>query len=1029
MTTTDESILKEFLAEALDHLDGIEDSLLQIEGDGANINEELVNKVFRAVHTIKGGAGFLNLQKISQVCHAQENILNLVRNRKLVPTNPVTTTLLITLDTIKGLLLDISLEAAADVSTELARLNTILAAAEAGMNESQMASNSGPGGAPAERPLKDSVSDDQLDSWRRKGFWVFEFKIDFSDPKSYGYMTGDSLLSVMEKTGTIIASSMPINDLKVRLGKGTFEDVPVDLLYASILEPDLIRQMLRLPVTDIHQVVSQDSKASTPAPAPVPKAGMVSTIPSPTVSSPIVVSIPVPPPGEVAQHAVAAEPADKIKVSLSVIDNLMSLAGELVLARNQLIQSVSSKDIEAIDRSARQLNFITSELQMNIMSTRMQPVGNVFNKFRRIVRDMGQKLGKHVQILISGEEVELDKNIIEAIGDPLTHIVRNSMDHGIETVETREAIGKAAMATIQLVARHEAGMVVLEVSDDGAGIDAARVKRKAIEKSVVTAQAAEMMTEKEILNLVFLPGFSTADKVTDISGRGVGMDVVRTTFAKLGGSVDIVSVFGKGTTLQIRLPLTLAIIPALMVKVADMVFAVPQVNLQELVRVAPDQVKKRINRVGDAVFLRLRDELLPLLSIREILKVKSYFTDPITGEEREDKRQFWDRRKTDEEVSEEIRNLRQKTGDRRSRMGGSVKIAVVTTGHIRFGIVVDGFQDTEEVVLKPLGSHIKECRFYSGATILGDGRPALIFDISGVAEHWLNIATLQDARESISSKQTTKEDVQALIILKGGGEQFYAAPLGLITRIEQVDAKQIEKVGGKVHMQYRNAIMPLYTVDGIAKVEALPEQDFYYVVLFKMQKKDVGLIVAEIVDTVETKAIVDQSAYHQNGIMGTSIIDGRTTFMLDLYGIAVGQNPELGHTPVVAQVAGSVETKVLVVDDSLFFRTQIQKFVEEAGFKTLTAEDGVQALEMMKDSANVISMLLTDIEMPNMDGLELTRHVRDLPQFKNLPILAITSLMGSDAEKRGLEAGVNEYQIKLDREKIVDRLRFYHKVK
>lgn len=1019
MSTTDESILKEFLAESLDHLEGIEDSLLQIEADGANINEDLVNKVFRAVHTIKGGAGFLNLQKISQVCHAQENILNLVRTRKLVPTNPVTTTLLITLDTIKGLLCDISLEAGADVRVDLERLNVILRAAETG-GEILLGESNNP--LSSTDTLAANISQDELEGWKRKAHWVFEFRLDFADAKSLGYLDGASLLSVLEKTGKILACSIPVLDLHSQLAGGLLPSAPVLVIFATILEPDLFRQMIRLPGNEIRQLVVQDNGKSggqNASAAPI-------TAPHPAPLSP-----PARESGDGSSHGPGGEPADKIKVNLSVIDNLMALAGELVLARNQLIQSVSVKDLEAIDRSARQLNFITSELQMNIMSTRMQPVGNIFNKFRRIVRDMGQKLGKQVQLNITGEEVELDKNIIEAIGDPLTHIVRNSMDHGLETMETREAAGKPALGTIHLIARHEAGMVVIEVSDDGAGIDPQRVKRKAVEKGVITPQAADQMTEKELLSLVFLPGFSTAEKVTDISGRGVGMDVVRTTFAKLGGSVDIVSTLGKGTTLQIRLPLTLAIIPALMVKAAEMVFAVPQVNLQELVRIPPDQIKKRVNRVGDAVFLRLRDDLVPLLSIREILKVKSYFTDPDTGEVSEDRRgQFWDRRSPDADTPEDIRNQRQSKADRRSRMSGSVKIAVVTTGHIRFGIVVDGFLDTEEVVLKPLGSHLKDCRFYAGATILGDGRPALILDISGMAERWLNIDTIQDARETMQKKDLKgREDVQSLIILKGGGDQFYAAPLSLITRIEMVEQSRIERVGGKMHMQYRQAIMPLYTVDGVAKVEPLPEQDFYYVVLFRIQGKEVGLVVSEIVDTVETQAVIDHSAYMQTGIMGSSIIDSRTTFILDLYGIVTGQNPELGHKPMEKAAPGEAESFVLVVDDSLFFRTQIQKFVEEAGFRTIVAEDGQLALDEVKSGEHPFTMILTDIEMPNMDGLEFTRQVRSLSAYKDIPIMAITSLMGTDAERRGLEAGVNEYQIKLDREKIIERLRFYHKVK
>ncbi len=1038
MSTTDESILREFLAEALDHLDGIEDSLLQIESDGENIDEELVNKVFRAVHTIKGGAGFLNLQKISQVCHAQENLLNLVRERKLVPTNAVTTTLLITLDTIKGLLSDISLEAAADVSADVARLNAILRMAEGGES---LFDGSSEGSSQKEDFMPSPV---ELEEWDRKGFWVYGVALDFCETKTYGHVDGRGLLSVLDRTGSILAAGVDLNSLRSQLELGSCNAGVVNLVYASILEPDLVRQMLRIPLSELHVILSQDphsvekveakvaataSVASTTSSNSVPSPMVVPTAPRPVAPTPMALP-PVRENTEVSTHSGTAEPADKIKVSLSVIDNLMALAGELVLARNQLIQSVTSKDLEAIDRSARQLNFITSELQMNIMSTRMQPVGNIFNKFRRIVRDMGNKLGKQVQLVITGEEVELDKNIIEAIGDPLTHIVRNSMDHGIETVEAREAFGKNAQGTLQLVARHEAGMVVLEVSDDGAGIDSQRVKRKAVEKGIITPQAADQMSEKDLLNLIFLPGFSTAEKVTDISGRGVGMDVVRTTFAKIGGSVDISSIVGKGTTLQIRLPLTLAIIPALMVKAADMVFAIPQVNLQELVRISPEQIKKRINRVGDAVFLRLREELLPLLSIREVLRAETKFRDPNTGELKEERRAgFWDRRMGEAEVSEEIRNQRKNSADRRSRMSGSIKIAVVTTGHIRFGLVVDGFLDTEEVVLKPLGSHLKDCRFYSGATILGDGHPALIFDISGVAERWLNIATIQDARDNIVKKDSKNQDVQALIILKGGGEQFYAAPLGLITRIEQVDKHRIEHVGERIHMQYRDAIMPLYTVDSVANVLPLPEQEYYYVVLFKVQGKEVGLVVSEIVDTVESKSVIDQGAYQQRGILGTSIIDSRTTFVLDLYGVVVSKDPEMAVSQHKVTEEVQQTSVILVVDDSLFFRTQIQKFVEEAGFNTVTAEDGVQALDIVRSGEHNISMILTDIEMPNMDGLDFTRNVRQMSQFKKLPILAITSLMGSEAEQRGLDAGVDEYQIKLDREKIVERVRFYHRGK
>lgn len=1012
MSTTDESVLQEFLAESLDHLDGIEDSLLQIEADGAEINEELVNQVFRAVHTIKGGAGFLNLQKISQVCHAQENILNLIRNRQMVPTNDVVTTLLITLDTIKTLLNDISLEADADVSSDLERLNRILTIQKEPADIMTIENEQ-------EIPeIVQELDQDLLNDFSKRGFWVYYADSKLQQNVTQGDVDLGSLVSILERTGSVLASNPDMEQIRRDIEDGNILDKHVQFVYATILEPSLFAQMLQISERSIYIVVDQNIAQSTPPPPP------------PAIPTEILNPTPPKVPSSVQEsvHSAGTEASDKIKVSLSVVDNLMTLAGELVLARNQLVQSVTSKDFEAIERSSRQLNFITSELQMNIMATRMQPVGNVFNKFRRIVRDMSQKMGKKVKLVISGEDVELDKNIIESIGDPLTHIVRNSMDHGIESPQDRTASGKDSVALLQIMARYEAGMVVLEITDDGRGIDPDRIIKKALEKGVINAANAEMMSEKEILQLIFAPGFSTADVVTDISGRGVGMDVVRTTFARLGGAVDVNSTKGKGTTLQIRLPLTLAIIPAIMIKAANQVFAIPQVNLQELVRIAPEHLKSRINHVGDSVFLRLREELLPLISIREILNLQGSYLDPETGEEREDRRRrFWDRREVDEKMDGKTEEMRTHSGDRRSRVSGSIKIAVVSTGHVKFGLVVDGFLDTEEVVLKPLGTHLQNCNFYSGATILGDGHPALIFDVAGIAESWLDMAVVDDMLDQAQHEQKALEDKQSLIILRGGEGEYFAAPLGLITRIEEIKAEQIEKISGKVHMHYRNSILPLFTVDSVAQMSALPELDTYYVVLFKVQGKEVGLLVSAIVDTVESQSKIDHQAYNQPGIMGTAIIDGRTVFLLDLYGIAVVHEPALSREKTrEEEESSSGEELVLVLDDSVFFRSQIEKFVKEAGYEAITAEDGLDGLNKLKNARRPVTMILTDIEMPNMDGLGFTKAVRAEPEYEKIPIVAITSLMGNDAEKAGYDAGVNRYLIKLDREKIIETLHEYH---
>ncbi|NLB64397.1 MAG: response regulator [Fibrobacter sp.] len=1012
MIDNDESLLQEYLSESLEHLEGIEDSILKIEEDGSNTDDELVNKVFRAVHTIKGGAGFLNLQNISVVCHAQESILNLVRNGVIVPDSEITNALLVSIDTVQLMLEDISTEASTDVSSELETLNNILKkySSETSAMDGNMTDIS-------TGSLVALISSDVLEDFTKRGSWVYQFTFNVKKPKQYGYDNFESLISVLDKTGTILASNSP-----------EFQDAPDgiwELAYATILEPALLYQMLKLSAEEVIIIVNQDklSESQSAEPAAQPVATKVEkqvVSKSDTQASPI---------GDASVSVITNSPeaSEKIRVNLSVLDKLMTLAGELVLARNQLVQSVASKNLETIESNSRQLNFITSELQMAIMATRMQPIGNVFSRFRRIVRDMSQRLGKKVNLEITGEDVELDRSIIDAIGDPLTHIVRNSMDHGVEVPHIREAAGKNGTAQISLKARHEAGMVVIEIVDDGAGIDPAKITEKAIEKKLIAASDVERLSEKEVLNLIFAPGFSTAAEVTDISGRGVGMDVVRTSFARLGGSVDISSTLGQGTTLQVRLPLTLAIIPALMVQVGAQVFAIPQVNLQELVRIAPDQIKRRINKVGDSVFLRLREELIPLLSLNEILEIKSTFVHPETGAVQESQReQFWDRRQLDDvDLNDDNRKQEQ---DRRNRLSGSIKIAVVTTGSASFGVVVDGFQDTEEVVLKPLGSHLQKCRFYSGATILGDGNPALIFDVGGMAEKWLDLQAVDEVRESIIQNDIQADnEKQSLILMKGGGNQYYGAPLGLITRIEEVAASEIEKVADKLHIHYRNEILQLFTLDNVAGVEPLAEQSTYNIVVFEVQNKSVGLIVSEIIDAVETDAYIDQEAYSQPGIMGSSIIEGRTTFILDLYGIAIKKMPELAvQSKALGQDEGSEEKLVLVVDDSIFFRTQIQKFVEEAGYKAVVADDGATAWPLMEE--HNFTLVLTDIEMPIMDGLEFTRLIKGHEKFKNIPVVAITSLMGSEAEERGYQAGVDQYLVKLDREQIVNTLNHYHSV-
>ena len=523
----------------------------------------------------------------------------------------------------------------------------------------------------------------------------------------------------------------------------------------------------------------------------------------------------------------------------------MNLAGELVLSRNQLLQAISSGDPRSAETSGQRIDLITSELQEAIMLTRMQNIGIVFNKFPRVVRDLAGNLGKNIELSLKGKEVELDKTIIEAIGDPLTHLVRNSVDHGIELPEDRNEAGKNVTGKIILKAYHEAGQVNIEISDDGKGLDGQKLAATATAKGLVTEDQARMMSDKEKVNLIFMPGFSTAEKVTDVSGRGVGMDVVKTNLDRLGGVVDIDSILGEGTTIRIKLPLTLAIIPSQIIVAGGDRYAIPQVNLEELLRIPANQVKDRVEIVGDAEVVRLRGKLLPLIKLADMIGIESTYFNYQDGSSKTDRRlNISDRRSkkspyfnedyTDTETSKikthKKENLdripeevKRNPKDRRYHASSALNIVVVSTGAMKYGLVVDELNDSEEIVVKPLGRHLKICKEYAGATIMGDGRVALILDVANLANiYGLTSVERSDRATEVAMENDevdrTRKDRQSILVFRGADEEQFAIPINHVERIEKIKNTDIEEVGGKKVMKYRGGSLALFTIDQVAQV-------------------------------------------------------------------------------------------------------------------------------------------------------------------------------------------------------------------
>ncbi|MBI5267256.1 MAG: chemotaxis protein CheA [candidate division Zixibacteria bacterium] len=622
-----------------------------------------------------------------------------------------------------------------------------------------------------------------------------------------------------------------------------------------------------------ERVFAAPAAASAPvAPAPAPAAPepvAVAEAAAPVAAQP---AAPVAEPVKIVEDKRQTEPAEEaaflaankdrrtesrgvsetsIRVDVSLLDKLMNLVGELVLARNQILQYTPPERDSTFIASTQTLNLITTELQEGVMKTRMQPIGNIWDKFPRVVRDLSLSCGKQVALEMEGKDTELDKTLIEAIKDPLTHIVRNSVDHGIETPDKRTQSGKSPEGRLVLRAYHEGGQVNIEISDDGAGINPEKVKQKALEKNLITPEQASRMTDRELVNLIFLPGFSTAEKVTNVSGRGVGMDVVRTNIEKIGGTVDLQGKPGVGTTLRIKIPLTLAIIPALTVNCGGNRYAIPQVSLLELVRLDGEEAKAKVEMIKGTPVYRLRGNLLPLVYLDRELKVPKASNDDV------------------------------------------ISIVVLQADDRQFGLVVDGINDTEEIVVKPLGKQLKGVTAYAGATIMGDGKVALILDVMGLAQRAQVIREGRDRAglDQGAKAKDTSGDTQTLLILGIGETTRMAIPLSLVARLEEFRLSEIERSGDQDMVQYCGEIMPLIYLNRLFHAgRPVPQSDPMQAVVYTSQGRSVGFVVDQIIDIVEESITVKRTA-KRAGIVGTIVVQNRVTDLVDIEGVIRDADP------------------------------------------------------------------------------------------------------------------------------------------
>jgi two-component system chemotaxis sensor kinase CheA len=736
------------------------------------------------------------------------------------------------------------------------------------------------------------------------------------------------------------------------------------------------------PPGDDAAVIARLEAWQTGAPAsaarPFPSTGPAAAPSRPKAPAPAVAQPTAPAEGGTAADAEVKDGKSAIadsslRVHVTILDSLMNLVGELVLARNQLLQLSRTQEDSVYLAPVQHLNRVTTDLQEAVMKTRMQPVGNAWTKLPRLVRDLCQANGKQIELEQHGADTELDRQILQAIQDPLVHMVRNSADHGIEAPAARRKAGKPERGTIRLNAYHEGGHVILEVSDDGAGIDPAVVRSKAVERGLATQAAVKQMSDSQVLQFVFLPGFSTATKVTNVSGRGVGMDVVRSNVERIGGTVDLSSTPGAGTMIRIKIPLTLAIISALVVGAGGEAFAIPQIGVVELVRVTAES-RGLVEDVHGARFYRLRDKLLPLVDLGATLGL------PVEADREEE------------------------------------TIVVCQVGEARYGLVVTEVFDTQEIVVKPVGRLVKHLTAYAGCTILGDGRVIMILDTAGLASRG-RIGEQAEAAEAAARADqgvARASDAQSLLLFDVGERALRAVPLSLVARLEEFPGASIESADGRSLVQYRGALLPVVPAREGMDVRA---RDPRPVIVFSDGARSMGLAVEEIRDIVEDRVVVETRAARP-GVLGAAVINGKATEVLDTQHYL-----QQAHADWFDATAGaeSGARPVLLVSRSPFFESLMVPALEAEGFRVTSCHDAGEALAHV-GAGEAFHAVLCDVGNKAVGAFDLARQIRANPAWNGITLLALTGKVSAAQQRRAQAAGFTHYLPKADRGAIVARL-------
>jgi len=1010
-----DDLLSEFLTETSENLAVLDVELVKLEQNPNDM--ELLGNIFRLVHTVKGTCGFLGLPRLESVAHAGENILGKLRDGELVASPEAVTAVLECLDRIRSIMSDLEAagsEPEGDDSALIQRLNHNAEGGAAPAAAPAAAKPAAPAPTPKSQPKAQTVAaksgNAQSIYEQIGGMGTIDAVVEVMFSRVMGDLrlkqlfdgvNVDRLQGRMRDYLAMICggpNSFGKLDLKqphaAAVGRG-MDDSHFDAfaghmqaaLNALEVPAHLGAMLMAIVFASRDEIMGRADAGSSPTNA----SAHAASEPAVEAPAPEVEAAPAPAPTKAAAAAAMAAPAksdaetkdsavanQSIRVNVELLENLMTMVSELVLTRNQVLQILRKQKDSEFAGPLQRLNHVTSELQEGVMKTRMQPIGNAWSKLPRLVRDLSHELKKKIDLVMIGQDTELDRQVLEMIKDPLTHMVRNSGDHGLEGPEERRKAGKPETGKVTLNAYHEGGHIIIEVSDDGRGLAIDKIKAKILQNGLASESELEQMSEQQIQQYVFKAGFSTAAKVTSVSGRGVGMDVVKTNIEKIGGTVEMRSAAGKGTTFVIKIPLTLAIVSALIVECASERFAIPQLSVVELVRATANGDLK-VERIKDTPVLRLRNRLLPLVSLRKLLKLE-----------------------TDEVKSED-----------------DTFIVVTQVGTYSFGIMVDRVFDTEEIVVKPVAPILRDIEMFSGNTILGDGSVIMILDPNGIASHSGQTGVSEgSAADKMAAKSRGLSDEKVpLLLFRAGDGAPKAVPLALVARLEEIERKTIETSNGRWVVQYRGQLMPLVNMDPSQTLAADGARQ--PVLVFQDGDHSMGLMVDQIVDIVEAKLNVELGA-ELPGRIGSAVVAGQATEIIDT-GYFLRQAYADWFGSMDRDKVGSAHKRLLLVDDSAFFRNLLAPQLSAAGFE-VTAVDSPDRALMLCEAGEEFDIIVSDIEMPGMSGFEFCEMVKRNGRWQNVPIVALSSHASARDLEKGRSVGFDDYVAKYDRDGLVHTL-------